>query len=308
MGLFAGSKRIGHDGYEFMNKLYSHHFQDWLHGIPAYFYLVFTAVKLPLLTLAGLIAGLPLLFRRKLGDGRYFILMWLYFWFAAFSFLGGKFTRYYTTALPAVLITSAIGIQFLGRWLAQRISSFGWATSLRHYVPAGLAVIVITASVIASAQIAPHFRLFTNSIGGGNERAGYYFPHDEFYDASMREALSEIARRAKPAARIASESPLLASYYAEQEKRHDLVCVSLSDPVAMSQLAEGDFVIVARGRRYFSNDALITSLAANSRPDFRLNLGAIPSADVFILNGQSLNIVLESARHMALHKQFFTSL
>jgi hypothetical protein len=299
MGLFASNKRISHDGYEFMNKLYSHRFQDWLHGIPAYFYLVFTAVKLPLFTLLGLVVGFPLLFRRKLGDGRYFVLLWLYFWFVGFSFLGGKFTRYYTVTLPAVLLTSALGIQFLGRWLAQRISPF--ADGLKHYIPATLAVIVITASMISSIQAAPHFRLFMNSIGGGTERAGYYFPHDEFYDASMRDAITEIARRARPGARVASESISLAAYYAAREKRPDLVCVSLSDGVAMGQLNEGDFVIVARGRRYFSNDALVTSLATNAQADIHLKLGQVPSTEIYQLNDKSVRIVRDSAQHMS-HK------
>src|SRR5215216_3935358 len=209
MGLFAGGKRISHDGYEFMNKLYPQRIEDWLHGIPVYFYFVFTAVKLPLLTVLAFLSGLPLLFRRKLGDGRYFILFWFMLWVVAFCFPGGKFTRYYTTVLPAVLITSALGIQFAGRWLANRIASF----DLKHYAPASLAVIVIVASVIDSVQAAPHFRLFTNSIGGGTAWTGYYFPHDEFYDASMRDVMAQISARARAGARVASESPSLASYY-----------------------------------------------------------------------------------------------
>jgi hypothetical protein len=278
MGLFAGGKRVSHDGYEFMNRLYTQRFDDWLRGIPVYFYFVLTAVKLPLLTVLGFVTGVPLLFRRKLGDGRYFILFWFMLWVVAFCFPGGKFTRYYTTVLPAVLITSALGIQFAGRWLANRIASFG---NLRHYVPATLAVIVITASVISSVQAAPHFRLFTNSIGGGNEWAGYYFPHDEFYDASMRDVMSQIARRARPGARVLSESPSLSSYYAERENRADLICLSLSDPEAIKQLESGDFVIVARGRRYFSNDALITALRDHSSPIIELSLGPVPSAKVY---------------------------
>ena len=123
MGLFAGNKRISHDGYEFMNKLYTQRFDDYLRGVPIYFYLVFTGVKLPLLSLVGFIIGLPLLFRRKLGDGRYFILFWFLLWVVAFCFPGGKFTRYYTTVLPAVLITAALGIQHAGRWLAEQIRS-----------------------------------------------------------------------------------------------------------------------------------------------------------------------------------------
>jgi len=293
MGLFASNKRIGHDGYEFMNKLYPHHFDDWLKGVPAYFYLLFTGVKLPLLTLAGLLAGLPLLFRRRLGDGRYFILMWLFFFFFGFSFLGGKFTRYYTTALPAVLITAALGIQFAGRWLAERVSS----SSLKHYVPASLAVVVITASLIDSTRAAPHFRLFTNTLGGGTARAGYYFPHDEFYDSSMRDVISETARRARPGARVASESALVATYYAERENRPDLVCISLSDPEALKQVTAGDFVVVTRGRRYFSNDALISSLSQTT-PDFEISLGEVPSAKVYILNDATLQTVRTAALQM----------
>ncbi|HET7112017.1 MAG TPA: glycosyltransferase family 39 protein, partial [Pyrinomonadaceae bacterium] len=176
MGLFAGGRRVSHDGYEFMNRLYTQRFVDWLNGIPVYFFLVLTAVKLPLLSVAGFIVGLPLLFRRRLGDGRYFLLFWFLLWVIAFCFPGGKFTRYYTTVLPAVLITSALGIQFAGRWIANRIAGFDGLSVLKHYVPAALAVIVITGSVVSSIQAAPHFRLFTNSLGGGMQWAGYYFP------------------------------------------------------------------------------------------------------------------------------------
>jgi predicted membrane-bound dolichyl-phosphate-mannose-protein mannosyltransferase len=278
MGLFAGGKRVSHDGYEFMNQLYPQRFSDWLNGIPFYFYFVFTAVKLPLLTVLGFLAGLPLLFRRKLGDGRYFILFWFLLWVVAFCFPGGKFTRYYTTVLPAVLITSALGIQFVGRWLSN------WAAGLRHYVPASLAVIVIAGSVINSVNAAPHFRLFTNSLGGGMTWAGYYFPHDEFYDASMRDVMAEIASRARAGARVASESPSLAAYYAERVKRSDLVCISLSDPDAIKQLGVGDFVIVARGRRYFSNDAIISTLRDRSTPVAEVKLGPVPSAKIYELD------------------------
>lgn len=287
MGLFAGGKRISHDGYEFMNRLYTQRFGDWLHGIPFYFYFVFTAVKLPLLTVLGFLAGLPLLFRRKLGDGRYFILFWFMLWVVAFCFPGGKFTRYYTTVLPAVLITSAIGIQWAGRWLAKRIGGF-------NYAPTALAIIIIAGSVINSIQASPHFRLFTNSIGGGTSWAGYYFPHDEFYDASMRDVIGEIAKRARPGARVASESPSLATYYAERAQRPDLVCVSMSDPEALKQLEVGDFIIIARGRRYFSNDAIISSLRDHATPILELKLDTVPSVKLYQLDQTSLSLITPS--------------
>lgn len=290
MGLFAGGKRVSHDGYEFMNTLYTQRFVDWLNGVPVYFYLVFTAVKLPVLTVVGFIVGLPLLFRRKLGDGRYFLLFWFLLWVVAFCFPGGKFTRYYTTVLPAVLITCALGIQFAGRWIANRLASFYSLSGLKHYVPAALAVIVIAGAAVSSIQAAPHFRLFTNSFGGGMEWAGYYFPHDEFYDASMRDAIAEIAGRAQPGARVASESPSLASHYAQRSARTDLFFVSLSDPDAVAGLRPGDFIIVARGRRYFSNDSLITTLR-HTAPVSELKLGPIPSAKIYQLDESSVGLL-----------------
>jgi hypothetical protein len=308
MGLFAGSKRIGHDGYEFMGRLYTQRFDDWLQGIPVYFYAVFTWVKLPLLTVAGFVIGLPLLFRRKLGDGRYFLIFWIFFWVIAFCFPGGKFTRYYTTLLPAVLITAALGIQFTGRWLAKWVAKLAPGTGIRHYVPASLAVLAISCSVIDAVEAAPHFRLFTNSLGGGVEQAGNYFPHDEFYDASMRDTINEIGRRAGASAHVASESPLLASYYAQRENHGNLVCVSLSDPDGLKQLGIGDFVIVARGRRYFSNDHLISSLASTARPDFQMFLGRVPSVDVYVVTEASLQTIKTaaqlraSAKANAIHK------
>jgi len=296
MGLFAGGNRVSHDGYEFMNKLYPQRLTDWLNGIPVYFYFVFTAVKLPVLTVLGFVVGLPLLFRRKLGDGRYFILFWLFLWVIAFCFSGGKFTRYYTTVLPAVLITSALGIQFTGRWIANRIASIDVTARLRHYVPACLAVIVIITSVVNSVQASPHFRLYINSFGGGTAWAGYYFPHDEFYDASMRDVIAEIVTRAKPGARVASESPTLAAYYAERSQRTDLICISLSDPHAMQQLTTGDFIIIARGRRYFSNDAIINALNTHSTPISTFNLSTTPSAKLYELDQASLSLVHEASQ------------
>jgi 4-amino-4-deoxy-L-arabinose transferase-like glycosyltransferase len=295
MGLFAGGKRVVHDGYEFMNQLYTQRFSDWLRGIPVYFYLVFTAVKLPVLTVLGFVAGLPLLFRRKLGDGRYFILFWLYLWVIAFCFPGGKFTRYYTTVLPAVLITCALGIQFTGRWLAKRIASLDLSAGLKHYVPASLAVIVIITSVVSSVHASPHFRLFTNSFGGGMQWAGYYFPHDEFYDASMRDVIGEVAMRAGPGARLASESPTLAAYYAQGAQRPDLVCISLSEPEALKQLTAGDYIVIARGRRYFSNDAIIATLRDHSAPIAEFKLGSTPSAKLYQLDQSSLALLSHAA-------------
>ncbi|HXL80916.1 MAG TPA: glycosyltransferase family 39 protein [Pyrinomonadaceae bacterium] len=298
MGLFAGQKLIAHDGYEFMGKVYSHRLTDWFNGIPWYFYHLFVVVKLPLLTLAGFVIGLPLLFRRKLGDGRYFIMLWLFLFMMTFSFVGGKFTRYFTVALPAVLITSAIGIQFFSGWISEKVSNALGASWHATYLRLGLLVVVIIGSVQASASVAPHFRLLTNILGGGVAREGYYFPHDEFYDASVRDVMFEIAKRAKPNAQVASEIPNLAEYYAQRANRPDLVCVSLSDPNALKQLQEGDFVIDARGRRYFSNETVLNVLSQSATPAFQTTLGPVVSASVYELDKKSQDTLIETARRL----------
>ncbi|HJQ31183.1 MAG TPA: glycosyltransferase family 39 protein [Pyrinomonadaceae bacterium] len=284
MRTFAGEKRIGHDAYEFMGHLYRNQMTLWLKGSPWYFYYVFMLVKLPLCVVAAFVVGLPQLFRRRLGDGRYFLLFWLFFWFFPFTFLGGKFTRYFTFALPAVLMTAAVGVHFfaglVGRWLPRLRGS----EALGNYAHAGLALAVVALSLYASATAAPHYRLYTNALGGGHARAGDYFPHDEFYDASTRDVAESLARHAPNGARVASETPELLAYYAHLAGRSDLRPVSLSDHAALGEFRPGDVIVVARGRRYFSNDELTSRLAAASQPTDAVSLGGVPSARIYVLD------------------------
>jgi predicted membrane-bound dolichyl-phosphate-mannose-protein mannosyltransferase len=298
MKLFAGQKLVGHDGYEFMGQIYSHKFTDWLHGIPWYFYLVFIAVKLPLLSLAGFIVGLPLLLRRKLGDGRYFLLLWMFLWFMMFAFPGGKFTRYVTVVYPAVLITAAIGIQAIGRLLASVLPAVAFVDRLRVYLPATLAVLVVFMSVVSANRIAPHYRLYLNQIGGGESNAGYYFPHDEFYDAAMRDVLFTVAREARPGAHVASETPTVAAYYAQRAGRTDLICVSLSDPEALKGLREDDYLVTARGRRYFSNDQVMTAMHDSATPVTSIRISTTPAAEIYRLNRQGIDLVTKAAQRV----------
>jgi hypothetical protein len=298
MFAMASGKRVGHDGYEFMGKLYPNQMMDWFKGTPWYFYFVFIGVKLPLPTLAAFLAGLPLLFRRRAGEGRYFLFFWAFYAFGPFMLAGSKFTRYFTPTLPIVLITAAIGVQFVGRLVARKCAALFTDQGVKVYARACVALLVILSSAWASTRAAPHYRLYTNMLGGGRESgAGHFFPHDEFYDASIREVMLEIAGRGlRAGARVVSETPNLTAYYAQQANRPDLVSVSLSDPASFTELSEGDFVIDARGRRYFSNDALLSDLRRSTAPAFRVSLGGVPSVDVYVLDQTSLATVKSFAR------------
>ncbi|MFL6336249.1 MAG: ArnT family glycosyltransferase [Pyrinomonadaceae bacterium] len=292
MRTFAGEKRIGHDAYEFLGHLYGNQLTLWLRGSPWYFYYVFMGVKLPPGVLVGCVAGLPLLFRRRLGDGRYFLLFWLFFWFFPFTFLGGKFTRYFTFALPAVLMTSAVGLHYLAGLVARLWSKRPEGRVWAGYERFGLGLVVVL-SLFASVRSAPYYRLYTNFIGGGAERAGSYFPHDEFYDASTRDIANAVAALAPPGASVASETPELLTYYVRLAGRADLRSVSLSDRAALREFRPGDLVVVARGRRYFSNDELTSRLAAASRPVADISLGRVPSARVYALDAATLGVFAE---------------
>jgi predicted membrane-bound dolichyl-phosphate-mannose-protein mannosyltransferase len=288
MSNFTTYRNMGHDSYEFMARLYPHKFTDWLRGEPWYFYHVLLATKLPLLTLISFVGGLILLFRKKIGDGRYFLLLWFALWVLAFMFVGGKFTRYVTTVLPAVLMTAAIAVQFAARKVGKFFARAVGNDRVRIYARAALASLVIISAFWTSLRAAPHYRLYVNALGGGPQAAGYYFPQDEFYDAYMRDVMSEIAKHARPGARVAGELPAVAAYYAERAGRPDLVCVEMSDPAELEKLAPGDFLIDARGRTYLSNQAMLSRLRLGSKPAFTIALGTTPAAYVYVLDQKSL--------------------
>jgi predicted membrane-bound dolichyl-phosphate-mannose-protein mannosyltransferase len=288
MSNFTSGRSIGHDSYEFLGRLYPHRFQDWLKGEPWYFYLVLIVTKLPVLTLLSFVLGLGLLFRRKSGDGRYFLLLWLVLWFLAFALPGGKFTRYITSVLPAIIMTAAIGVQFTARRLGRFCAGAFDNRAIGIYSRSALASLVIISAFWPAVNAAPHYRLYVNALGGGPAKAGAYFPQDEFYDVYMQDVMSEIARRAPPGARVASELPAVAAYYAQRANRPDLICVEMTDPPELARLAPGDFVIDARGRTYLRNQAMLMRLRRASRPAFTVAVGTTPAADVYVLDPGSL--------------------
>jgi len=291
MRIFASEQRIGHDGYEFMGQLFRNQATLWLNGSPWYFYYAFMAFKLPLAIVAAFLVGLPLLFRKQLGDGRYFVLFWMFFWFFPFTFMGGKFLRYFTMGLPIVLIVAAIGIHFIVRWLTETVARLAENAALKSYAQLSVALAFIALSAVASLSYAPFYRLYTNELGGGRERAGSYFPHDEFYDGSVRDTAATIARIARPHARVASETPGLLVHYAQLAGRHDLVSVSLSDQTALRDFTAGDLIVVARGRRYFSNDELVRALESVSQPVAQLLTGDVPATQLYVLDEASHRMI-----------------
>lgn len=288
---FSTNRMIGHDSYEFIGRLYPHKFTDWLRGEPWYFYLALIGAKMPILPLAGFIGGLALLFRRKLGDGRYFLLIWLAIWSIGFMFVGGKFTRYILSIMPVVIITSAMGIQFAARRLAKLCAFLLNNESVKVYASAALPAVVILFSIWSAVMAAPHYRFYVNALAGRFVTAGEMFPQDEFYDAYMQQVMAEIAKRAQTGARVANETPTVGTYYANRAGRPDLISVEFSDPTEIAKLRPGDFVIDARGRTYYSNQTMLTRLRHSAQPAFTTSVGSVPAANVYFLDEKSLAVL-----------------
>ncbi len=282
---FSTENRIGHDSYEFMSGLYPNKMSAWLAGVPWTFYYVFIGVKTSLPTLVLFLIGLPLLFRRRMGDGRFFIFFWTFLWFMPFTFLGGKFVRYFTIVEPLVFIAAATAFYYSVRSLTGRFSA---GSRLIPLVQAVFLVAFLAAPLLNSLYAAPHFRLFTNSIGGGTVAGGSYFPHDEFYDAATRDIVAGLTERAGSDAAVACETPALFEYYAERAGRPDLNFVSLSDRSKVAGLRAGDFVVIARGRRYFSNAAYIDYLEGNAPTAKEVDLLGIPAAKIYQMREEDL--------------------
>lgn len=290
---FSTENRIGHDSYEFMGELYRNKISLWLAGLPWTFYYVFIAVKTSLPTLALFLIGLPMMFRRKLGDGRFLIYFWAFFWFMPFTFLGGKFTRYFAMVEPIILIVAAVGFCVSVKWLFTRIAL---NSRLGDLCQAVLLIAVVAIPLWNSLSVGPHFRLFTNTLGGGMSAAGSYFPHDEFYDASTRDIVAEIKANARTGAAVACETPVLFEYYAQKIGRDDLTFISLSEKETVAQLSDGDLIVLAKGRRYWSNQAYIDYLETSAVPVAKTKTLDIVSARLYKLDEISLSHIKDLAK------------
>ena len=288
---FVSENRVGYkveSSYEYIGTIYRNKLSLWLYGVPWHFYYVFMAVKLPLITIAGFLAGLVLMFRKNLGDGRWFIFWWCFFWFMPFSILGGKFLRYFAFASPVVTIIAAVGIA----WLARKVGEFAgrgvFNLSARNAAFATALFISSAIPLLDAVRAAPHFRLYVNTVGGGSSKAGMYFPHDEFFDSRLGESVKYVAENAANGARVYSETPKLTEFHARRYGREDLISLWLSDPSNLDKMQPGDIVIDARGRRYLSNDEMLRRLERTAKPEATILLGETPAVNLYKIDESSL--------------------
>jgi hypothetical protein len=258
---------LTHSGYLMGDTLYRNVMSATpFGGTPAYFYLLYLGVKVPLPVTLALLAGLAVCARRWREPGPAFLLLMFVLWVLPYSLVGAKWLRYSLSLMPFVYMIAAVGVVAMIRGAAE------WLTLQRAprerlvwWAVGAVAIFVFVALPAWSAWKArPHYALYTNALAPHS--AGYYFPHDEFYDDGLREAIEYVAQSAPPGSTVAHETPGVVRHYLEEFGRTDLDSRVISDPTFDATSPGGaTYVIVQRGRVYFENRAELDAVRNGGR-------------------------------------------
>jgi len=279
LNAYMGEKLLVHTGYLFANQLYRNNVSRspfW--GTPMYFYLVFMAVKIPLAVLASCLIGFVTSFKRRKHPAYGFVLMMFLLWIIPYSLMGAKWLRYTLSVMPFVYMLSAIGVVEVIRMLATK----GNAGTTVRAVVAGLVIVFFLGwpSVLAFSA-GPHYALYTNALGSG--KVGYFFPHDEFYDDGLREAIKFVCDNALPGAIIAHETPGATHHYLVRFGRTDLNSKAISLPDFDVATTSGPaYFIVQRGRTYFENRDKLAYIRSNFKRVYEVQIEGLTAAEVFV--------------------------
>jgi hypothetical protein len=255
---YVNEELLTHHGYLVMDRLFINDFMQTPGGNPWYFYFLFLGVKVPLPVLVAFVVGLVQIFSSRANGensrGYLFLRMMLLFWLIPEAIVGTKFLRYSLSLLPLVYMTAAVGTVTIWNWLQRLIRRAG--VDLRFARPAtaiAIAAIFVVAPMVLTIEsvFQSYPSLYVNVFG--RKGAGYYFPHDEFYDLGARESIKFIADNAPVGAKMASEIPGVVQYYLERYRRTDIGSEIISQPSFSLTENPPNFVMLQRGRVYIEN-------------------------------------------------------
>jgi hypothetical protein len=237
---------------------------------------------------AGLAACAALRPRRP---GTAFLLLMFVLWIVPYSLVGAKWLRYALSLMPLVYMLAAVGIMWLLGLLAPRRVPAGErmrSVSTLQIARAVVLLFFIVPPVWIACAAGPHYATYTNALGSG--RAGYFFPHDEFYDDGLREAIKYVADNAPRAehsmssATIVHETPGVARYYLQKFARPDLDSRVLSDPAFNfneTGTTRPAYVILQRGRTYFENREKMNEARTRGIKVYEGFVGGLSAVEVY---------------------------
>jgi hypothetical protein len=261
---YTSGQLLSHTGYLMGDQIYKNTMAGtpfW--GTPVYFYALFLLIKVPLPVLIAFLVGLVECVRRWRHPSYAFLLLMFLLWIVPYSLIGGKWLRYTLSLMPFVYMLAAVGIVFLVRRVAALFKAVNGERAVQLTGALALLVFIVWPAWTAYAN-RPHYAAYTNALGGG--RVGYFFPHDEFYDDGLREAIEYVCQTAPQGAELVHETPGVAGYYLEKFGRTDIQSRVLSD--ANFKLANASlqtYVVLQRGRTYFENEEKMKEVRARFR-------------------------------------------
>ena len=281
LNAYMSERLLTHSGYLFAGELYKNNMSStpfW--GTPIYFYLLFLAIKVPLIIGAAFVAGLIFAVRRPRHVGHAFLLFMFLFWIVPYSLIGGKWLRYTLSLMPFVYMLAAVGVVALIRLVQKHGPK---RASL--VVTIGAVLVFVGLPAWTAFANGPHYSLYTNELAPG--KAGFFFPHDEFYDDGLREAIRFVCESAPHGATMAHETPAVARYYLGSFGRADLKSAAISSrEFDVRSVAGPVYVIVQRGRTYFENHDELEYVRANFQRVHEVKIDGATAAEVFV-NHQS---------------------
>jgi hypothetical protein len=279
LNVYLGEKLLVHTGYLFADQLYKNNVSRtpfW--GTPIYFYALFMAIKIPLLVLGSFIVGFLVSLKRRLHPGYAFVLFMFLFWIVPYSLFGAKWLRYTLSLMPFVYMLAAIGIVELIGFLNRRLNA---SQQIRAIVAALVVAIFVGIPAWLAYTAGPHYALYTNALAAN--KAGYFFPHDEFYDDGLREAIKFVCDSAPQGAIIAHETPAATRYYLERFSRTDLDSKAMSAPeFDITNISGPAYFILQRGRTYFENRDKLAFIRANFKKVHEVSVNGLTAAEVFV--------------------------
>jgi len=279
MDAYAGERLLTHSGYLFAGELYKNNMSSspfW--GTPIYFYLLFLAIKVPLVVVAAAVLGFVIAIRKWRHVGHAFVLFMFLFWIVPYSLIGAKWLRYTLSLMPFVYMLAAVGVVGLIRWTTARFSASRRASLV---VTAAILLVFVTVPAWTAFANRPHYALYTNALAAG--KAGYYFPHDEFYDDGLREAIRYVCEVAPAGATVAHETPAVVRHYSAAFGRTDLNSVTISSKEFDARTAAGTvYVLVQRGRTYFENREELEHVRAHFRRVHEVQIDGAVAVEVYV--------------------------
>lgn len=275
---YVTENEVPHHGYEFNGRLYYNNFWKLSNTTPIYFYLLFMIIKLPPGLLFAFLIGIYIIVKGTRNDSYYFLKFMLLFWLVSYSIVGAKWLRYTLSLMPWVYITAAVGIYYI-QSMINKISKQGFL----HYVSYFIIIILLLSPILSIIHINPYYMLYVNIIGGGDKNQAKYFPHDEVYDAGMREAVEYIVTNSPLNSIIVSDSTEVVRFYAHKYNRQDLISLPISKSQFQQHCEPSNslYIIDQKGRRYFENEKCFDYLYEHQYPIFRVWIRNVNTTNVY---------------------------